>query len=317
VSVGHATIDSGAVQTGVTALMPHQGNVFSEKCVAACEVINGFGKSVGLLQLDELGQLETPILLTNTLSVGSVSDTLIKYMLKDNVQIGAQGTVNPLVMECNDGYLNDIRGQHVNQEHTFLALNNTSKNFQQGSIGAGRGMSAYKLKGGIGSSSRVLNIDNKQYTMGALVLSNMGRLEDFCFYSEQLHKRLERLIAQRHSELKGADKGSIIMIIATDLPMDARQLKRLAKRSVAALVRTGSCLGTGSGDICLAFSTANKIKHEQQGIEVITRFSENDIDTAFDCTIEVTEEAIISSMLSSVTVTGYQNNCRVSLSELL
>ncbi|EPJ52576.1 MAG: hypothetical protein OFPI_13420 [Osedax symbiont Rs2] len=314
ISVGHCTLDNAEIQTGVTALLPHQGNCFENKCVAAVEVINGFGKSVGLMQVAEL---ETPILLTNTLSVGTASDTLIKYMLKDNLQIGAQGTVNPLVLECNDGYLNDIRGQHVKPENVFAAIENASADFLQGSVGAGRGMSAYKLKGGIGSASRLLHKDGSDYCIGSLVLSNMGRLKDFSHYSCELEHKLQQQLAKRLSELEGADSGSIIMIIATDLPLDARQLKRLAKRSVVALAKTGSQLGTGSGDICLAFSTANQISHTQEVLSEVLRYPENQIDLVFDTAIESLQQAIINSMLNAQTVQGHQQHCRISLKELI
>ena len=325
VSVGHHTLSDAEVQTGATAILPHQGNMFLNKCVAAVDVINGFGKSVGLMQLEELGQLETPILLTNTLSVGTASDALIKYMLKDNPLIGANGTVNPLVMECNDGYLNDIRAQHITAEHVCAALENTTTDFEQGSVGAGRGMSAYKLKGGIGSASRLLTFADEQYTIGALVLSNMGRLEDFCLYSPELKGNLQELLdleQQRielslNSELDVPDKGSIIMIIATDLPLDARQLKRVARRSVVGLAKTGSQLGTGSGDLCLAFSTANQIAHQGDAIEASSRFSDAHIDAVFDASIEAIEEAILNSMWHAQSVTGHQNNTRISLKALI
>ena len=317
ISVGHCTLNNADIQTGVTALLPHQGNCFENKCVAAVEIINGFGKSVGLMQVAELGQLETPILLTNTLSVGTASDALIKYMLKDNLQIGAAGTVNSLVMECNDGYLNDIRGQHVKSEDVFSAIGNASVDFSQGSVGAGRGMSAYKLKGGIGSASRLLHQEGVDYCIGALVLSNMGRLKDFSHYSSELEHKLQRQLAKRLSELEGADAGSIIMIIATDLPLDARQLKRLAKRSVVALAKTGSQLGTGSGDICLAFSTANQISHTEEALDTVVRYPEKQIDLVFDTAIESLQQAIINSMLNAETVSGHLQHCRISLNELV
>jgi D-aminopeptidase len=317
VSVGHCTLSDGDIQTGVTAILPHQGNMFLKKCVAAVDVINGFGKSVGLMQLEELGQLETPIVLTNTLSVGTASDALIKYMLKDNPLIGANGTVNPLVLECNDGFLNDIRAQNITVEHVQKALSKTSTNFEQGSIGAGRGMSAYKLKGGIGSASRTLLLDAETYTVGSLVMSNMGRLEDFCLYSADLKEKLQELLDLKQQQVDAADKGSIIMLIATDLPLDARQLKRVAKRAVVGLAKTGSQLGTGSGDICLAFSTANPIAHQGEAIESVSRYSDAHIDAVFDASIEAIEEAILNSMWHAKSVTGYQKNTRISLQSLL
>ncbi|NRA86640.1 MAG: P1 family peptidase [Rhizobiales bacterium] len=318
VTVGHITLDDGSIQTGVTAILPHQGNLFQNKCVAAVEIINGFGKSVGLMQIQELGQLETPIVLTNTLSVGVASDALIKYMLKDNADIGTDtGTVNPLVMECNDGYLNDIRGQHIKTHHILAALKNTNIEFKQGAVGAGRGMSAYKLKGGIGSSSRLVPLNSDIFTIGALVMTNMGRLRDFIMYGNKLGGKLKQQIYNNVSIDAEADKGSIIMILATDLPMDARQLKRLAKRATIGLAKTGSQLGNGSGDICLAFSTANQMAHYQDKIETVKRFPEDKIDNAFDAAIGAIEEAIINSMLNAKTLSGRQGNKRLGLKSLL
>ena len=172
-------MDNGNIKTGVTAIIPHSDNIFREKLICSSYVINGFGKSVGLVQINELGTLETPIILTNTLSVGTCSTALVKYMLKENDDIGVTtGTVNPVVCECNDGYLNDIRGLHVKEEDVFDATENAEINFKEGNIGAGTGMSCYQLKGGIGSASRVLKLDDKEYTIGSLVLSNFGLKED-------------------------------------------------------------------------------------------------------------------------------------------
>ena len=176
VTVGHVTIRDGAdVNTGVTAILPHQGNIFQDKVMAASAVINGFGKSMGLVQVEELGTIETPIIMTNTLSIGTAATGLIKYMLQQNEDIGVKtGTVNPLVCECNDGRLNDIRGLHVKEEHVFEAIANCSEDFEEGVVGSGTGMCCLGLKGGIGSASRIVPVDGKDYTVGALVMSNFG-----------------------------------------------------------------------------------------------------------------------------------------------
>lgn len=226
------------------------------------------------------------------------------------MQIGVAGTVNPQVLECNDGYLNDIRGQHVKPEDVFSAIENASVYFSQGSVGAGRGMSVYKLKGGIGSASRLLHQDGVEFCIGSLVFSNMGRLQDFSHYCAELEHKLQQQLAKRVSELEGADNGSIIMIIATDLALDARQLKRLAKGSVVALAKTGSQLGTGSGDICLAFCTANQMSHTEDALDTVVRYPEKQIDLVFDTAIESLQHAIINSMLNAETVSGYQQHCR-------
>lgn len=162
VKVGHVTLNHGEIKTGVTAILPHGGNMFKEKVMASSSVINGFGKSLGLVQIDELGTIETPIIMTNTLSVGTAATGLVKYMLEQNDDIGkTTGTVNSVVVECNDGFLNDIRGLHVKEDHVFEAIENAKEDFEEGSVGAGTGMSCFQLKGGIGSSSRVVELDGK------------------------------------------------------------------------------------------------------------------------------------------------------------
>lgn len=218
VRVGHVTLHDGEVHTGVTAIIPHTGDVFHEKCLAGAHVINGFGKSIGLVQVQELGTLETPILLTNTLSVGTVSTALVEYMLERNDDIGLDtGTVNSLVMECNDARLSDIRGLHITKEHARAALAAASETFAEGDVGAGAGMVCYSLKGGIGSASRLCHLYGETYTVGALVMTNFGTLRDLKVAGDSVG---ERLFWQEQSELK--DKGSIIVIIATDIPLSAR-----------------------------------------------------------------------------------------------
>ena len=170
VKVGHVTLNHGEVKTGVTAILPHGENIFKEKVMASSSVINGFGKSLGLVQIDELGTIETPIIMTNTLSVGTAATGLVKYMLKHNDDIGkTTGTVNSVVVECNDGFLNDIRGLHVKEEHVFEAIENAKEDFDEGAVGAGTGMSCFQLKGGIGSSSRVVELDGKESVVSSML----------------------------------------------------------------------------------------------------------------------------------------------------
>ncbi|MEL7648552.1 MAG: P1 family peptidase [Sedimentibacter sp.] len=313
VKVGHVTLDDGKVKTGVTAVLPHEGNIFKEKVMASSCVINGFGKSVGLVQLEELGTIETPILMTNTLSVGTVSAGLVRYMLEQNDDIGTTtGTVNCLVTECNDGRLNDIRGLHVKEEHVFEALQNASENFCEGAVGAGTGMVCFGLKGGIGSSSRIVELDGSEYVLGALVLSNFGSLKDLTINGDSIGERIYR------EQKEEQDKGSIIMLIATDIPLSERQLKRVAKRSVIGLGRTGSHLGNGSGDICIAFTTANRIKHySQTNIIDVKMLDDDSIDKVFRAAVEAVEESIISSMYHAHTTVGINGNTRRSLREYL
>lgn len=313
IKVGHKTLDDGKIKTGVTAIIPHSDNIFKEKLICSSYVINGFGKSIGLVQINELGTLETPIILTNTLSVGTCSTALVKYMLKENDDIGVTtGTVNPVVCECNDGYLNDIRGLHVKEEDVFDAIENAEINFKEGNIGAGTGMSCYQLKGGIGSASRVLKLDDKEYTIGSLVLSNFGLKEDLLVDGIKVG---EKILEKESEEL---EKGSIIIILATDIPMNERQLKRIAKRVPIGLARTGSHIGNGSGDIVIAFSTANRIKHyEDRDIVSIKIINENIIDKVFRGVIECVEEAVISSLLHSEKTIGTSEHKRESLKKYI
>ena len=313
VKVGHKTLDNGNIKTGATAIIPHSDNIFREKLISSSYVINGFGKSIGLVQINELGTLETPIILTNTLSVGTCSTALVKYMLKENDDIGVTtGTVNPVVCECNDGYLNDIRGLHVKEEDVFDAIENAEINFKEGNIGAGTGMSCYQLKGGIGSASRVLKLDDKEYTIGSLVLSNFGLKEDLLVDGIKVG---EKILEKEREEL---EKGSIIIILATDIPMNERQLKRIAKRVPIGLARTGSHIGNGSGDIVIAFSTANRIKHyEDRDIVSIKIINENIIDKVFRGVIECVEEAVISSLLHSEKTIGTSEHKRESLKKYI
>ena len=315
VKVGHVTLDNGAdVKTGVTAILPHPGNTFREKVMASSNVINGFGKTTGLMQIEELGTIETPIILTNTLSVGTAFTGLVRYMLGQNSDIGLKtGTVNPVVAECNDGFLNDIRGLHVSEEDVFRAIAAAGTDFAEGNVGAGCGMSAYKLKGGIGSASRLFGKDNR-YTLGVLVLSNTGVLNDFLLDTKKFGPEITR----RLEEDKRPDRGSIIMVIATDAPLSERQLKRVCKRAAVGLARTGSYISNGSGDIAIAFTTANKILHyEDRETVPIATWNENEIDTLFRAVGESVEEAILNSMVTSDAVTGRAGNTRRSLKEFL
>lgn len=314
IKVGHTTLDEGKIKTGVTALIPHSGNIFMEKLICSSYVINGFGKSCGLLQIEELGTLEAPIILTNTLSVGTASTALVKYMLENNEDIGKRfGTVNPVVCECNDGFLNDIRGLHVKEEHVFQAIENADIKFQEGNVGAGTGMSCYQLKGGIGSASRIIKLDDEEYTIGALVLSNCGLKKDLMINGKKIGEKI--ISSEKEDEL---EKGSIIIIIATDIPLSERQLKRISKRVPVSLARTGSYIGNGSSDVVIAFTTANKIMHyEEKDIINIKIINENKIDRIFRAVVEAVEESIISSLLHSITTTGRDGNTRESLNKYI
>jgi D-aminopeptidase len=316
VTVGHVTIKEGDVQTGVTALIPHGGNIFREKLMAAVHVINGFGKSVGLIQIDELGTMETPVLLTNTFGVGTSINGLVRHMLNHNIDIGDKTcTVNPVVFECNDSYLNDIRGMHIKTEDIESAIQNADSDFPEGAVGAGTGMSCYKLKGGIGSASRLVRIDKKNFTVGMLVLTNMGRLKDLTVAGRKIGSEIS---ASREENEQATDKGSIIMLIATDLPMTHRQLKRIAKRAEVGVARTGNDIASGSGEIVLAFSTAQKIKHyEKKAIIDVKMLNEEDIDVVFKAVAECSEEAVLNSMITADRTIGKSGRVRESLSNYI
>ncbi|TDY23976.1 D-aminopeptidase [Paraburkholderia sp. BL6665CI2N2] len=311
VTVGHCTLDQGAVQTGVTVIRPHDGDPFLDKVPAAASVINGFGKSIGLVQVEELGTLETPIALTNTFGVAAVAQAQIRAAIRANPQIGREwSTVNPLVFECNDGYLNDIQALAVTEQHFDDAYAAASAGVASGSVGAGRGMSCFDLKGGIGNASRVVNAAGRSYTVGALVLANFGRLPMLTIDGTPLG----RVLAERaNKESTKPEQGSIIMIVATDAPLDARQLKRLSLRAAAGLARTGSVYGHGSGDIALAFSTAYTVPHGADFITLPPLLADERLDPLFRACADSVEQAILDALWSAVSVTGRDAHQRLSL----
>lgn len=327
VTVGQVTLkdDEKSIHTGVTAILPHQGNIFKEKVMAGSSVINGFGKSTGLVQVEELGTIETPIILTNTLSVGTATEALVRYMLEKNEDIGVTtGTVNCLITECNDGELNDIRGLHIKGEHVLEALNHTAEQFEEGSCGGGTGMICMGLKGGIGSSSRIVNFDDKDYTIGALVMSNFGIKGNLRIQGKKvtndtcIPECAEASETAEQAENAEKEKGSVIIILATDLPLSERQLKRMAKRSTVSLARVGSFLGNGSGDIAIAFSTENKVPHYSEKKILPTAMLHDDaIDKVFEATAEAVEEAVISSLYHAETTVGIRGKKVYGLREFL
>lgn len=304
VRVGHVTIDNGNTHTGVTAVLPHPGNLFQDKVMAASQVLNGFGKTIGLVEVDEMGFLETPILLTNTFGVGAAANGLIDYMLDENTEIGrTTGTVNPVVCECNDGRINDIRKRAVTEAHAREAIARAAEEFAEGDVGAGRGMVCHQLKGGIGSASRTFEIGGQEYTLGALVLSNHGLYQDLLVagkrISEEISKEGLKEVSQEEQKnnFEERDKGSIIMILATDAPLNERQLKRICRRCAIGLGREGSYMMNGSGDIALAFTTANRIPHTcSEGILPMQMLHDDQMDILFRASAEVIEESVLSSM---------------------
>jgi D-aminopeptidase len=285
VRVGHMTVTRGEnVRTGVTVVLPHAGNLFREKVPAAIFVGNGFGKLVGSTQVDELGEIESPIFLTSTLNVARVADAAIDYMLAlpGNEEVRS---INIVVGETNDGRLNDIRGRHVNREHVLGAIASASSGpVQEGSVGAGTGTVAFDFKGGIGTSSRRAGA----YTVGVLVQTNYGG--DLTIAGAPVGRSLRAV-------KKGSPDGSIMIVVATDAPVDARNLKRMGARAIMGMARTGGSGSNGSGDYAIAFSTVRS---------PVTLVKNDDMSALFLATIEATEEAIYNSLFKATTVGNVQ-----------
>ena len=319
VAVGHCTLADGATQTGATVLLPQPGNLFLHKLPAGLAIINGFGKSVGLMQVQELGVLESPIALVNTFAVSAASTALIRDALAQNPELARNlPTLNPLVFECNDGWLNDARTLALQESHVVQALAAARKaqgqaGFEQGSVGAGRGMSCHGLKGGIGSASRQLTWQGQHYQLGALVLANQGRPEALTIAGRRIGAQLQARLATSDSE----ERGSIIVLLATDAPLDARQLARVARRAAAGLARTGSDYGHGSGDIALAFSTAWRVPQlASEPMPAVALLHERALDGFFQGAAEATEQAILHALFAATSVAGRDGHVRHSLTEL-
>lgn len=302
--VGQVTLTKGdSVRTGVTAIIPYPGNIFQQKVPAAIYVGNGFGKLAGSTQVNELGNLETPIILTNTLNVATGMDALIAYTLQ---QPGNEKTasVNAVVGETNDGYLNDIRGRHVTKEDVLWAIKNAKEGpVEEGTVGAGAGTVCFGFKGGIGTASRKLPASLGGYTIGVLVQTNFGGVLqiDGVPIGAELGK-----FSFSNQLLNNVD-GSCMMIVATDAPLDHRNLMRLAKRAMMGMAKTGGIASNGSGDYVIAFSTAAgaRIPHAaQEPVKNIPVLQNDEMSPLFMATIEATEEAIINSLFTASTVKG-------------
>lgn len=302
VKVGHVTLheklnEEETICTGVTAILPHSGNLFMKKTPAASYVINGYGKTCGLVQVDELGVLESPIMLTNTFSVGDVLRGTMQYMLSENPEIGDRtSSLNIVVGECNDSYLNSMRLMAVQPEHAIEAIKRAdSAPVEEGAAGAGKGMMCFGYKGGIGTASRIVQVeDGTAWTVGILVLSNFGKREE-----------------SRFADWAGANPetpdGSIIIVLATDAPLYDRQLRRLAKRCTIGLGRTGSHVSHGSGDIVIAFSTAELQDHSSPSSTGQLTYIREDrpaMNGLFRAAAEATEEAIFRSLLKAQATEG-------------
>lgn len=304
--VGHSTLIKGDnVRTGVTAILPHSGNIFQEKVPAAIYVGNGFGKLAGYTQVKELGNLETPIILTNTLSVPTAMNAVIGYTLNQPENEDVR-SVNAVVGETNDGYLNDIRGRHVTEEHVLEAIENAKSGpVTEGNIGAGTGTICFGFKGGIGTSSRVLPKKLGGYTVGVLVQTNFGGVLQVA--GVEVDKQLDRY----SDALKYSADGSCMMVVLTDAPLDSRNLERLAKRAMLGLSRTGGIASNGSGDYVVAVSTAKacRIPYQSENpTQTVTTLRNNAMTPLFLATIEATEEAILNSLFAGETMIGWDGH---------
>lgn len=333
VMVGHVTRIEGAgalvegvspIRTGVTAILPHDGNLFTDKVAAGVCSINGFGKATGFEQIRVRGTIETPILLTSTLNIGRVSDALVSYMLDQNPEIGlSAGTVNPVIGECYDGFLNDSRGRHIHEQHVWDAIGSAAGGaVAEGCVGAGTGTMCFHFKGGIGTSSR--RVLDGQFHVGALVQTNYGDRAELMFLGVPLGQH----VLDEHAPRAGSGSrqslvssntaagGSIMIVIATDAPLDSRQLSRMAMRATFGLARTGTVSHDQSGDFAIAFSTTNRWAHSPAyAVEDAARVNEGGslMDTLFLAVVESVEEAILNALMTATTMTGRDGNTLYAL----
>lgn len=291
VTVGHVTFSRPreGVQTGVTAVIPRPGLIFGQSIPAAVHVANGYGKMIGLSQIDELGEIETPIAVTNTLCAPEVASGLIGWTLDRHHEARS---VNPVVGEINDGRLNNIRHRIITPDHVHEALSASDKSFREGCVGAGAGSEAYGWKGGVGTASRVMEGAGNRVTVGVLTVTNLpGRFDPCAFHIPDALKAAPT----------GQANGSIINIVATDAPLHAKNLKRLAYRSALGIARTGSSMANGSGDYALAFSTRAMRSTTENGHQQTALFTNNQMDPLFQAAMEATEEAILNAMAAATT----------------
>ena len=315
VKVGHTTLNEGEgplkpgkgpVRTGVTVIIPRD-DVWNKKVPAGAFVLNGTGEMTGLAWVAESGFLEYPIALTNTLNVPRVANGVISWMIRQYPGIGiSDDTLTPVVAECDDGRLNDIQGRHVTEQHVMSALDSAKTGtVAEGTVGAGTGMVSYGFKGGIGTSSRIVSGKDGGYTVGVLVNANHGRRPELVVNGVPVGKFYEPSIQMSEALMPGQSEGSIIIVVATDAPLDSRQLTRLAKRAALGLARTGSTARHGSGDFILAFSTSNVIPHyPQEPTFIMAHLADTHLNPLIAATVEATEEAILNALTMATTVVG-------------
>jgi D-aminopeptidase len=307
VRVGHATIvdDEGPARTGVTAILPNAGNIFMDRVVGGSFVLNGAGEVSGLVQVQEWGLIETPILLTNTLAVGTVAQATVQHMVDTYPGIGQEhDVIIPLVGECDDSWINDIAGQHIEADHVFEALESArGGRVAEGNVGGGTGMVSFDLSGGIGTASRVTPENDGGYLLGVLVMSNVGRLEDLRVDGIPVGARLAPGFAEL--ERRVGLYGSLIAVLATDAPLNAQQLNRLCKRVALGVGRVGSYAAHGSGEIMVGFSTANTVSRKKEHRHIsITLLADHCMDSLYQAAIECTEEAVVNALCMAQPLSG-------------
>lgn len=323
VRVGHSTIirgsgklkvGEGPVRTGVTAILPNDGDIFNDRVVGSGFILNGAGEVSGLTQVTEWGLIETPILLTNTLSVGTCSQAVVRYMVEKYPGIGIEhDVIIPVVGECDDSWLNDIGGGHVQDKHVFDAINNaTSGPIAEGNVGGGTGMATCDFKAGIGTSSRRLPHQDGSYIIGAIVMSNFGKMADLRIDGMPIGAAL----VPEYEEFRRREYtyGSIIVVIGTNAPLSPHQLARLCKRSALGIGRVGSHAEHGSGEIIIGFSTANKVPRQTRKMLYRMRILlDQAINPLYKAVVEVTEEAILNSLCMADTMEGHSGNVAFAL----
>lgn len=328
VRVGHATViqgdgplrvGKGPARTGVTAIHPHEGSVFTSMVPAAIAVLNGAGEMTGRSQVDEYGLIETPILITNTASVGQVHRGSVEWLTKHHAELENTVFVIPVVAETFDGFLNDVAGQHVTTEHVFHALDSaTGGPVEEGNVGGGTGMMLFRFKGGIGTSSRLVDLDGRQFTVGVLVQGNFGARGDLLVDGVPVGREITDLtpVRGRQDVDRPEQDGSIIVVIGTDAPLTDRQLARLCRRGMLGLGRVGSTARQSSGDILIAFSNAPENRFDRFNREPVLdckRVNDERIDDVFQATIEATSEAVLNALVAAETMVGRDGNTAYAL----
>lgn len=321
VRVGYATVihgegalrvGEGPARTGVTAIHPHEGSVFQQMIPASIAVLNGAGEMTGRSQVDEYGLIETPILITNTLSVGAVHKGCVEWLTLHEPSLGTRDFVIPVVAETFDGFLNDVAGQHVTTQHVFAALDSaTGGPVAEGNIGGGTGMTLFRFKGGTGTSSRVVPIGGRDYTVGVLVQGNFGRRQDLLVDGVPVGLEITDLLPEQGATPDERRDGSIIVAIGTDAPLTDRQLGRLCRRGMLGLGRVGATATHGSGDLLIAFSNApeNRVdRFETRTLLTSAFLNDTQINDLFQATIEATAEAVLNALVTAETMTGRDGN---------